>query len=274
MSEQHSAELSAYFDGLQKGVDEAYARAQAARAEGYDPEDHVEVALAANLAERVIGLISVMAPQIKGSGVVERILALEEKYGKLDWRVAFTIALEVAQERFCTFKDRIEAIEIGIRVGFAYVTVGVVSSPLEGFTKLELKNRNDGRGQYFSLFYSGPIRNAGGTAAAVSVLIADYVRKHLGYAEYDPTEKEVKRCAAEIEDYHNFITNLQYFPSQEETQFLMERMPIEIDGDESEKYEVSNVNLKDLPRVKANKLRNGYCLSTAAASPSRRRRSR
>ncbi len=267
MSDFASEGMDAYFASLKNGVDEAFSIAAAARARGYDPDGQVEVVLASNLAERVIGLISVIAPQVRGVGIEKRIIELEEQYGKLDWRVALVIALEVAQQKYCAFKDPLEAIETGIRVGFAYVTVGVVSSPLEGFTKLELKKRNDGKGEYFSLFYSGPIRNAGGTAAAVSVLIADYVRKHLGYAEYDPTEKEVKRCHAEIEDYHNFITNLQYFPSAEESAFLMERLPVEIDGDESEKYEVSNVNLKDLPRVKANKLRNGYSLIHSSCIP-------
>jgi len=262
-----SPAMQAYFAGLQEGVGRAYSAAAAARAEGYDPEPTVEVALASNLAERVIGLISVVAPQLKGRGVEARILELEELYGKLDWRVALVIALEVAQQRFCTFQTQVEAIETGIRVGFAYVTVGVVSAPLEGFTKLELKQRNDGKGQYFSIWYSGPIRNAGGTAAAVSVLIADYIRKHMGFAPYDPNAEEMKRCIVELEDYHNFVTNLQYVPSNEESIFLMERLPIEIDGDESEKYEVSNVNLKDLKRVKANRLRNGYCLIHSACIP-------
>lgn len=262
-----SQAMQEYFQALEHGVHEAYRRAGEARARGYDPEKHVEVALASNLAERVIGLISIAAPQIKGAGVVERILELEKEYGKLDWRVALQIALEVAQEKFCRFRDRIEAIETGIRIGFAYVTVGVVSAPLEGFVKLELKQRNDGKGEYFSLWYSGPIRNAGGTAAAVSVLIADYVRKHLGYAPYDPTEKEIKRCHAELEDYHNYVTNLQYFPSEAESTFLMEHLPVEINGDESEKYEVSNVNLKDLPRIPQNKLRNGYCLIHSSCIP-------
>ncbi len=262
-----SPAMAAYFTKLQKGVDEAHAIAQRARALGFDPDVKVEVELASNLAERVIGLISIVAPQVKGSGVVERILELEAQYGKLDWRVAFQIALEVAQQKYCSFATQVEAIEVGIRMGFAYVTVGVVSSPLEGFTKLELKKRNDGKGEYFSLWYAGPIRNAGGTAAAVSVLIADYVRVRLGFATYDPTEQEIRRCHAELEDYHTFVTNLQYTPSVEETEFLLEHLPIEIDGDESEDREVSNINLKDLPRIKANKLRSGYCLLHSSCIP-------
>jgi len=261
-----SENMKSYFTHLLEEVKKTYAQANTARAQGFDPEDHVEVVLAENLAERVIGLISIAAPQIREGGVAERILELEDEYGKLDWRVALTIALEVAKEKYCTFSSQVEAIETGIRVGFAYVTNGVVSAPLEGFTKLEIKSRKDG-GQYFSLFFSGPIRNAGGTAAAVSVLIADYIRVNLGFMEYDPTEKEIRRCAVELEDYHNYITNLQYFPSSEETTYLMQHLPVEIDGEESEKYEVSNINVKDLPRVKANRLRNGYCLIHSSCIP-------
>jgi len=32
----------------------------------------------------------------------------------------------------------LEGIDAGIRVGFAYATIGVVSPPLEGFTELKL----------------------------------------------------------------------------------------------------------------------------------------
>ena len=117
------------------------------------------------------------------------------------------------------------------------------------------------------MYYSGPIRNAGGTAAAWSVVIADYLRKKFNFKEYDPTEKEVKRCHAELEDYHEFITNLQYFPSKEECEFLMQNLPVEISGDPSEKYEVSNINYKDLPRVNTNVLRSGYCLMHSSCIP-------
>jgi len=259
--------LKKYFDKLEKETHAAYKIALKARSQGYDPELKPEIVLAKNLAERVIGLISVVAPQIADSGAIKRIAELEQKYGSQDWRVAFKISLEVAQEKFCKFQDKREAMEVGIRTGFAYVTVGAVSAPLEGFTKLELKPRNDGGGEYFCLYFSGPVRAAGGTSGAICVLIADYVRKQLGYAEYDPTDKEIQRCYAEISDYHEYITNLQYYPSKEETDFLVANVPVEISGDPSEKYEVSNVNLKDLPRVPMNRLRNGYCLIYSSMLP-------
>lgn len=252
--------MEEYFDEINKNVKSLYEISEKARKQGFDPADHVEIPLARNMAERVEGLVSVIAPQIKNSGVVQRIQELEEKHGAQDWRVALEIALEVAQEKFCKFKDKKEAMEVGIRVGFAYVTVGVVASPLEGFVELRINKRRDGK-EYFALRYSGPVRSAGGTGASVSVLIADYVRKNMGYDVYDPTEEEIKRVATELEDYHEKITNLQYHPSKEEAEFLTSKLPVQIDGDGSEKYEVSNY--KDLPRIETNIIRNGVCLVTA-----------
>jgi len=252
--------MEEYFEEINKNVKNLYEIAEKARKKGFDPADHVEIPLARNMAERVEGLVSVISPQIKNSGVVKRIQELEEKHGAQDWRVALQIALEVAQEKFCKFKDKKEAMEVGIRVGFAYVTVGVVASPLEGFVELRIHKRRDGK-EYFALRYSGPVRSAGGTGASVSVLIADYVRKNMGYDVYDPTEQEVKRVSTELEDYHEKVTNLQYHPSQEEAEFLTSKLPVQIDGDGSEKYEVSNY--KDLPRIETNIIRNGVCLVTA-----------
>lgn len=246
-----------YFDEINKKINLAYAIASEARKVGYDPVDSVEIPIAKNMAERVVGLISSVAPQIGNTNLVGRIQELEKEYGNQDWRVALKIAEEVAKEKFCKFKDKLEAMEVGIRVGIAYVTNGVVASPLEGFTGIKIRKRRDG-GEYFSLFFSGPIRSAGGTAASVSVLIADYIRKIMGYGKYDPNESEVSRFVIELRDYHEKITNLQYFPSEEELRFMVENLPVQIDGDPSEKYDVSNY--KGLDRVDTNKLRNGVCL--------------
>lgn len=260
-----SPEMQKYFDGLKKSVKEAHERATKAREKGYDPDYNVEVQLAENMAERVVGLISVLAPQIVGSGVVERIIELEEKYGALDWRVAIIIAEEVAQQKFCKFENKKEAMEIGIRTGFAYSTVGVVSSPLDGMIGIEFKKRNDQRGEYMCINYAGPIRNAGGTNAALSVLIADHVRKVMGYDVYDATEEEKRRAYTELQDYHERVTNLQYKPSEKEIMFLMENLPVEIGADPSEQKEVSNY--KDLPRIETNKIRSGFCLVMSSCIP-------
>ncbi len=248
---------SLYIAHIEQEVKRAYDLAETARHKGYDPVDHVETPLARNMAERVVGLISIVAPQLKNTTIVSRIKELELQYAPLDWRVALSIALEVAQEKYCSFNDKKEAMEVGIRLGIAYITNGVVSSPLEGFTRLDIRKRRDGQ-EYIALFFSGPIRSAGGTAAAVSVVIGDYVRKHFGYADYDPSPDEIKRLSTELYDYHDKVTNLQYLPSEQEIEYLVSHIPVQIEGDPSEKYDVSNY--KGLDRVTTDRIRNGPCL--------------
>ena len=249
--------INEYFDEIERNVKSCYELANKARVLGYDPEVKAEIILARNMVERVEGIISTVAPQIKNSGMTDRILELENEYNKLDWRVALKIALEVAQEKFCKFKDKKEAMEVGIRVALAYLTSGVVSSPLEGFVELKIKQRNDGK-EYFCLMFSGPIRSAGTTIICGTLLSADYVRKNMGYEPYDPTEEEVKRMITELYDYHERATNLQYLPSEQEIEFLVRNLSLQISGDPSEKIEVSNY--KNLPRIETNFIRNGPCL--------------
>ncbi|MBI2507807.1 DNA polymerase II large subunit [Candidatus Woesearchaeota archaeon] len=256
-----SHQILNYFGILDKEISRAYGYAKIARGRGFDPVDDVEIVLAENMAERVEGLIGTAAPQIKGSGVVGRLQELEKEFGMQDWRVAFIVAEEIAMEKFCKFKDKLEAMEVGLRVGLAYITVGVVASPLEGFVRLELRKRRNGNGEYFALFFSGPIRSAGTTATCVFVALCDYVRRKMGYAEYDPEEIEVKRYLMEVRDFHERVTNLQYFPSEQEIEFMIKHLPVQICGDASESVEVSNY--KDLDRFSSNYLSNGICLVIA-----------
>ena len=255
-----SKSMQEYFESINKEVLSSYAIAEKARKEGYDPEEKVDIPLARNMAERVEGLISAVAPQLTGSGISEKIQELEKKYSSLDWRVALLISEEVAKQKFCKFETEKEAMEIAIRVGLAYITLGVISAPLEGFIELRIKERQDGK-KYVAPFFAGPIRAAGGTAAAVSLVITDYVRLKMGYEKYDPSESEVKRYCTEIQDYHERVTNLQYYPSQEEITFMVQHLPVEINGDPTEKFEVSNH--KDQPRIETNRIRGGLCLVLA-----------
>jgi len=246
-----------YFKNFEKEVREVYALAETARQKGLDPVAKVEISLARSLAEKVVGLISLVYPQIENSKIISRILELEKEYGKLDPAVSFKIAEEVAKQKFCNFSSLSEAIDAGIRIGFAYTTLGVVSSPIEGYTRLEIKKTIEGK-DYFSAFFSGPIRSAGTTASCVVLMLIDYLREMFGYAKYDPTKDEIKRYITENNDYHEKITNLQYMPTDEEIEFLAENIPIQIDGEPTEKIEVSNY--KNLPRVHTNYIRGGMCL--------------
>jgi len=255
-----SENIKKYFSEIDEKLKKAFKIATEARKKAYDPVEKVDIYLAKNMAERVEGLIKEMAPQLVGTKMIDRIHEYEKKYKLQDWRVAFKITEDVATEKFCKFKTKLKAMEMGVRVGFAYITGGIVSAPLEGFVGLKIKKRYDNK-EYLSAWYAGPVRGAGGTAAAASVLLIDFIRKKMGYSEYDPTEEEISRYATEILDYHDRITNLQYLPSEKEIKFLIKHTPIEINGDPTEDIEV--FNYKKLPRVETDRIRGGMCLVVA-----------
>jgi DNA polymerase II large subunit len=256
-----SERIKKYLDSLEAGTLKEYAIASEARKKGFDPEDIVDIPLAADVAERCEGIVSAVAPEIVNCKIPQRIRELEKEYGSGDWRIAFKISAEIAHNQFYDYKDdKRRALETGIRVGLAYITLGVTCAPLEGFIELKLKKRNDGE-EYCSIFFAGPIRAAGGTAAAVSVLIADYARKSLGIKDYDPQPVEIERYFAEISDYNEKISRLQYNPVKEEIQFMVKNVPIELNGDPTSKIEVSN--FKRLERVETDLIRGGMCLVLA-----------
>ncbi len=255
-----SPRMQQYFRSITEEVKRAYSAAGMARARGFDPEGTVNIPQARNMAERVEGLMSEVAPQLVGSSLIPRIGELEKEYGLLDWRVALKIAEETAAGKFCTFKDRHEALEVGIRTGFAYHTLGIVAAPLEGFIGLRIKKCRNGR-EYLAPCFAGPVRGAGGTAEAFCLVLTDYLRMKFGYSPYDPDEDEVNRFYTEIRDYHERVSNLQYYPSEEEVRFLARHIPVEVDGDPTAEIEVSNY--KDLPRVETNRIRGGVCLVLA-----------
>ncbi len=251
--------LKKYFEEIEKKTLEAYELAKKARSLGLDPYLDVEIDIARDIADRVESLISFKIPSLRNSGLSQRIRELEKEYGFLDWRVGLKIAEEVAKEKFCKFNSVEEAIDAGIRVGLAYITMGVVSAPIEGIVEVRIKNRMDG-GKYLAVYYGGPIRTAGGTAASYSVLVADYLRRKFDLQPYDPTDDEVQRYIIEVEEYHA-RARLQYKPSHEEIRFLIRRVPIEITGDATEDREVPAK--KDLPRVETNRIRGGMVLTLA-----------
>ncbi len=246
-----------YFEHIETEVSKNFAAGKEARKKGFDPVSDIEIPIATTLAEKAIGLISTMYPQLNDKKISDRIVGLEKEYGPLTVSVALGIAEEIAREKHCKFSSLMEAIDAGIRVGFAYMTLGVVSSPLEGFTGLKLGKTRNGE-DYFKAYFSGPIRSAGTTAGCVALMIIDYLRETFGYAKYDPTEDEVKRYVMENYDYHERCNNLQYLPTEEEITFLAQHIPIEITGEPSEDREVSN--FKDLPRVETNCIRGGMAL--------------
>jgi DNA polymerase II large subunit len=251
------SETLKYFENFKNEVEKIYRVSSEVRKKGFDPVFDVEVSIANSMAEKVVNLIATIYPQLIGSGVVERILELEKEYGKLNPTVVFKIAEEVSEGIYCNFESVIQAMDAGIRVGFAYITLGVVSSPIEGFTGIEVGKRYDGK-EYIVANFSGPIRSAGTTASCLVLILIDYLREKFGYDKYDPNEDEVKRFYIELCDFNDRVANLQYMPTEEEVDFIIRNLSIQISGDPSESLEVSN--FKNLERVNTNYLRSGVCL--------------
>ena len=246
-----------YYESISQEVERAYQIAEKARAKGLDPERKVAIPIADDLAARVEGLVSIIFPDLLNSGLKERIRELEKEYHKNDERVALIIGKEVALEKFCKFESKEKAAEAGVRVAVAYLTLGVVTAPLEGISAVKIKENFDGS-KYLAVYYAGPIRSAGGTASAMSVVVADFIRLALKLDRYKPTKEEIMRYYTEVEDYYNRVSKKQYHPTKEEIEMIISNVPVEITGDPTEKLEVSNY--KDLQRVETNKIRGGMCL--------------
>ena len=248
-SQTASEEMRRYFAELEEGAERCYSVARKARAKGLDPETTVEIPLAKDLAARVESLVG-------PKGVARRIRELTESTGNRE-EAAMGVAIEVAKME--GYRSLDEAMYQAVRTGLAILTEGVVVAPIEGIIGVRLKKNSDGT-DYAAVYYAGPIRSAGGGAQALSVLLADIVRRELGINRYLPTQSEIERYKEEIPMYKQ-AQHLQYTPSKEEIELIAANCPICIDGEGTEEAEVQG--FRDLPRVETNRLRGGACLVVA-----------
>ncbi|TFG05070.1 MAG: DNA polymerase II large subunit, partial [Promethearchaeota archaeon] len=240
--------MKKYFENLQNQVNECYDIAEKAREKGLDPEIYVESPQAKDLAGRVEKLVG---PE----GVAEVIRKLKNK-GISDDEITFQVVSDILEGKIGDIVSLDDRVERAIRVGLAIKTMGVVSAPLEGISKIKIRKDQQGN-EYLSLYFAGPIRAAGGTTAALCVLIADYVRERTNISKYEATEAEIGRYVEEIKLYDRRV-HLQYPSSNDEIRFAVKHLPIEINGDATEREEVSA--FRDLPRIETNYIRGGACL--------------
>ena len=253
-----------YFNTLKNKTLELHNLANDAKKTGIDPQLKSDIPLAASVAERVEAIMGSISPNLINSGVTTRISELEQKYGFGDWRVALVLANEIAEEKFCKFEEQIDAINIGIRTGFAYITQGTVSAPLEGLINIKFKKRKDGK-KYLAMYYAGPIRGGGATASAVTTVIADYVRIKQNISKYDPTPDEIKRYYTEVTDYYDRVERKQYKPTEKEIKFIISNLTVELNGDPTSELTVSN--FKNLERVETDRIRGGMALMLTDCIP-------
>jgi len=244
-----SPAIAQYLANLEAGLESAMQIAAAARARGLDPRTEIEIPIASDLADRVEALLGY-------KGIAARIRELEQEMSREE--VALRIGDDFVARKFGETTPE-EILDHAIRAAMALLTEGVVAAPTEGIAKVGLGKNDDGT-EYLKIYYAGPIRSAGGTAQALSVLVGDYVRQALGINRYIPRPEEVERYIEEIRQY-NSIMSLQYLPSEKELRMIIENCPVCIDGEPTEQQEVSGY--RNLERVETNTVRGGMALVVA-----------
>ncbi len=224
----------------------AYSLAFKCRNLGFDPSSWVDSELAFDLADRVDHLLNLQ--------VSDRLRSLLKSYRTEN--AALMLAEEVALGKF-GFLGTEEALDLGVRTGLAIVTDGVTVAPLQGISSMRVKKNGDGT-SYASVCFAGPIRSAGGTEAAFTLLIADRIRTALGLDRYRANswgEDEVGRCVEELRVYERDVGNFQYKVSERDLRHALQHIPVEIDGVETDHVEV--VIHRGMRRIETDRVRGG-----------------
>jgi DNA polymerase II large subunit len=240
------SEISDYFDGISAEVKKLYQIANQARAKGLDAASQVEIIPTQDLASRVEGLVG-------PPGVSIYIREMKEKPRE---EIIKSITDLIINQKIMQGEKQ-QLLEQAVRTGLALFTEAVVSAPIEGISKIEIKKNPDGS-EYAAIYFSGPIRGAGGTGQAFSVILTDYCRIKLGISNYRPTEGELERYAEETNLYAARTRVGQYNPTEEEVKHVISNCQVCITGEPTEDYEVS-VHQNTL-NVDTNKVRGGMCL--------------
>ena len=236
-------EYKAYFDDLEAKLAKLYKIAGEAKRKGLDASTEPEPQITHDIAERVEKMLG-------PPGLTARMRELE---GMDRREMAFKIAEEITLGRFGSFEKE-KAADQAIRTALAIMTEGVTVAPIEGLPKIVIRLNPD-RTQYLSLYFAGPIRPAGGTAQAMTLVVADHVRKRLGLEHFQPSEQHVQRFIEEVRLYERTVRRFQYHVTDEDLEAAIRQIPVEATGVATDSYEVSNY--RDIPGIETNRLRGG-----------------
>jgi DNA polymerase II large subunit len=236
-------EQDAYFQFLKDQFGKIYDVAKQARAKGYDPSNLPEPLVTSDVAERVEKAVG--PPQI-AVRIRELSLLMSREL------VALKIAEEISLGKFGVEGER--AADQAVRTASAILDEGVTAAPIEGISSVRVRGNPDGS-KYLAVYFAGPIRSAGGTDMALILVIADYVRHQLGLGKYRATELEAKRFVEELRLYEREVARFQFKVSDEELFNAVMRLPVEVNGVETDPVEVSAY--RNVPRVDTNRVRGG-----------------
>ncbi len=234
-----------YVEGLEKEFDRLYGIGEKAREKGLDPSLKPESKIAKDLADLVEGLVG-------PPGVAESIRALSAKLPREE--LAFKVTEEIVYGKFGHLEEE-PAAEQAIRTALAIFTEGLTAAPIQGVAKVKIKVNSD-RTRYLAIYFAGPIRSAGGTDQALTLVVGDFVRRLLGLDRYKPTEQEISRFIEELRIYERSSgMHFQYHITDVELKKTLEWLPVEVTGTESDPIEVST--FRNLPRIETNRVRGG-----------------
>ncbi len=239
--------LEDYYKGILAEYESTFNTAEKAKAKGLDPNEFVESKVVFDLADRVNQMLGLT----QFEGLADRLRELLKSTSKE--RATLTIAEEIALGKFGPMKIE-QALDHAVRAGLAVITDGVTVAPIQGIYSVSIK-KNDDNSDYASISYAGPMRSAGGTEAALSVLIGDVVRKKLGLSPYRAREEEIGRYIEELRVYEREVGNFQYRVTDEDVRVAISNLPVEIDGVETDPVEV--VVHRNLKRVSTDRVRGG-----------------
>ena len=247
-----------YYTALSNETFRIFEKAAAAKSTLVDSSGIIEPKIAFDLADRVAKMHDI--------DIAEPLRQLLKTNGKEI--SALILSKEIALGKYLPPEASLEKrLDLAVRVGLAIVTEGVTIAPLQGISEVKIKKNKDGS-DYLSVSIAGPMRSAGGTESAVTMLIADHVRKAAGLSKYQAnsfdtilesgvhTDDEIGRFIEELRVYEREAQgSFQFHVLDEDITTVISNLPVELDGVDTDPYEV--VNHRNMNRIKTDRVRGG-----------------
>lgn len=236
-----------YYASLSENTYKIFEHAAQAKSTLVDSSGIVEPKIAFDLADRVAKMHDI--------DIAEPLRELLKTMGKE--LAALEISKNIALGRYLPEDTPLEKrLDNAVRVGLAIVTEGVTIAPLQGINSVTIKKNRDGT-DYLSVSIAGPMRSAGGTESAVTMLIADHVRRTVGLQKYQANsfDDETGRFVEELRIYERDVGSFQYHVHDEDIITVISNLPVELDGVDTDPNEV--VNHKNMVRIKTDRVRGG-----------------
>ena len=236
-----------YYSELSEDTYKIFEKAADAKSTLVDSSGMIEPKIAFDLADRVAKMHDI--------DIAEPLRELLKTNGKE--LSALIVSKEIALGKYlpqdATLEERLD---LAVRVGLAVVTEGVTIAPLQGISEVKIKKNKDGI-EYLSVSIAGPMRSAGGTESAVTMLIADHVRKAVGLGEYQANsfDDETGRFVEELRIYEREAGSFQFHVLDDDIVTVISHLPVELDGVDTDPFEV--VNHKGMTRMKTDRVRGG-----------------